>query len=136
MGTRSLTVVKNQENKEIAVIYNQFDGYPDGVGKDIWELLQDAKLVNGFQGTGKEVNGMEDCLALLIWNFKNKKEYFPVGGTYIYPPKTRGLDEEYIYILYEKNSQINIKVQDGYGNKALYDGPVKNMNKLWKENKK
>ena len=40
MGTRSLTVFSDTwEDVEIAVFYSQFDGYPEGHGTDLLNLL-------------------------------------------------------------------------------------------------
>ena len=49
MGTRSLTVFNDTwENEEIAVFYRQFDGYPEGHGTDLLDLLKDMSIVNGM----------------------------------------------------------------------------------------
>ena len=39
MGTRSLTVVKEEEN-ELLVMYRQMDGYPSGHGQDLANFLK------------------------------------------------------------------------------------------------
>ena len=48
MGTRSLTVFNDEDGKEIAVMYRQFDGYPSGHGTELAEFLAGKKMVNGF----------------------------------------------------------------------------------------
>jgi hypothetical protein len=93
MGTRCLTVFKNDKDKEICVMYRQFDGYPNGHGVELANFLSGGKLCNGI--TGKEdkcFNGMEDLVAQVISHFKNEP-----GGFYIHPAGTRDIWEEYIY---------------------------------------
>ena len=69
MGTRSLTVFNDTwENEEIAVFYRQFDGYPEGHGKELLDLLKDMRVVNGMNSENmkfKIANGM-DCLAAQV----------------------------------------------------------------------
>lgn len=45
MGTRHLIVVK-KDNKNSIAQYGQWDGYPEGQGRDILRFLQDKKAVN------------------------------------------------------------------------------------------
>ena len=60
MGTRCLTVFKNAKNKEIAVLYRQYDGYLDGHGAELADFLKNKKIVNGLQGENK--------IFLMAWN--------------------------------------------------------------------
>lgn len=46
MGTRSITKFI-EEGKEICGLYRQFDGYPEGHGKELAEFLQNMPIVNG-----------------------------------------------------------------------------------------
>ena len=48
MGTRSKTTVFNEDNKPILSIYSQFDGYYDGLGRELQAFLKDRKIVSGF----------------------------------------------------------------------------------------
>ena len=45
MGTRNLTIIKNEEGQEILVMYRQYDGFFDGHGQE---------LPVKFKGTPKE----------------------------------------------------------------------------------
>jgi len=94
MGTRSLTKFI-EEGKEICVLYRQFDGYPEGHGKELAEFLQNMPIVNGYNSdTQRAANGMGCLAAQVVSNFKKC-----VGGFYLYPPKTHDIGEEFIYIV-------------------------------------
>ncbi len=41
MGTRSLTILCGRD-AEIAVLYRQYDGYPEGHGRELAEILSKA----------------------------------------------------------------------------------------------
>ncbi len=139
MGTRSLTVILDEENKEICVLYRQYDGYLNGHGAELKEFLEGFSVVNGF-GSGdppKTANGMGCLAAQIIANFKSG-----IGGFYLYPADTRDYGEEYIYTIYlqkrgcKSSSRLLLKIQAGAvtffglpGTKqtnmpVIYDGPV------------
>lgn len=63
MGTRS--VIKFQENGEtLCAIYQQFDGYLEGVGATLFEFLDGITIVNGLSfGQPKRVANGVGCLA-------------------------------------------------------------------------
>jgi hypothetical protein len=67
MGTRSVTIIMDDDgSKELCRIYRQFDGYPEGHGRDLAKLC-DVTITNGIR-MGKEAgtaNGM-GCLAAQI----------------------------------------------------------------------
>lgn len=97
MGTRALTVFIDERGEEIAVLYRQFDGYPDGHGHELTSLLKGRSLVNGYTAEDEKsgnFNGMNDLAAGVIAHFKSKS---PIGGFYLYPAGTRDIGEEYIY---------------------------------------
>ncbi len=92
MGTRCLTIL-NDKDKEIAVLYRQSDGYPDGHGKDLAEFLKDRILINGIQDYSVRAANGESCLAAqIVANFKDE-----IGGFYLHPAGTRDVGEDYIY---------------------------------------
>lgn len=103
MGTRSLTVILDEEGQEICVLYRQYDGYPTGHGADLKEFLQGFRIVNGFGPEKREkiANGMGCLAAQLITNFKKE-----TGGFYLYPAGTRDCGEEYIYTIYQKKDHV------------------------------
>lgn len=111
MGTRCITVfVKNE--KDIAVLYRQFDGYPDGHGQELKEAFGGFEIVNGLRmdDARKIANGMSCLAAQVIAHFKKEP-----GGFYLYPAGTRGTGEEYVYTLYVDGEigPLRMKVQSG-----------------------
>lgn len=129
MGTRSLIYVKESERSAAFLcIYRQFDGYPEGMGKDIHELLHGFKMTNGFTGgdatcaqCGKDAfehrklthsfqpkrvaNGMGCLAARLVQGLKDS-----VGNVYIYPPRTAKADQEYEYTLWLAKNVLMLQV--------------------------
>lgn len=110
MGTRCLTVFEDERHNEIAVLYRQFDGYPEGHGKELFEYLDGKRLVNGI-GMGDDTNafnGMECLAASTVAHFKDG-----IGGFYLYPAKTRGMGEEYVYTVKPGNGgKIKIETKE------------------------
>lgn len=108
MGTRSLTVFKDNSNKEIVVLYRQFDGYPESHGKELADFLKGKKIVNGIAGDTKNIfNGMYCLAASVISHFKKV-----AGAFYIYPAKTRNLGEDYVYYVKGKvGEEATIEVE-------------------------
>jgi hypothetical protein len=100
MGTRSLTIFSDEDGREIAVMYRQFDGYLDGHGRELATFLRDRYLTNGYSmddvGTGKCANGMGDLVAQVICQFKLDNR---LGGIYVYPAGTRDIGEEFVYFV-------------------------------------
>jgi len=88
MGTRSLTKVYEKWEQEdeatpLVCIYRQYDGYPEGMGKDLEEFLTDLHVVNGigYKNTERIANGGGCLTAQLIEHLKAGQ----VGNVYIYP---------------------------------------------------
>jgi hypothetical protein len=93
MATRCLTVVKDFDDKEICVLYRQSDGYPEGHGKELEEFCARGIVVNGYQSKDQtDFNGVGCFAAQMVAHFKTG-----IGGFYLEPVGTRGLDEEFIY---------------------------------------
>lgn len=106
MGTRSLTVIRNDRKKEICVLYRQYDGYLEGHGKDLAEFLNGFTVVNGFNDKTPEraANGNECLAGQIIAHFKEG-----IGHFYLYPAYQRNCDEEYIYYVdYKQGAEITI----------------------------
>ena len=120
MGTRSLTCVLNNNKKYIITMYRQYDGYPEGHGKELANFLKKITIINGISGQkmGDAANGIECLAAQMVAHFKND-----IGGIYLYPPKTRDVGEEYIYTIYPVGYKIYMKVQS-FDNKAFFDDNV------------
>lgn len=95
MGTRCLTVIKDDTGEEICVLYRQYDGYPSGHGKELKKFLAGKTIINGYgseKDYEKHFNGMTCLAASLVAHFKTT-----IGGFYLYPAGTRDTREEYIY---------------------------------------
>lgn len=109
MGTRSLTLVNDENEKTICNMYRQFDGYPSGHGKELASFLQTGKLVNGIGSEPELVfNGMGCLAASMVGFFKDG-----AGGIYLEPTDARDCGEEYIYTIYPKDGKIYLKIESG-----------------------
>ena len=85
MGTRSITVVKNESESKIIEMYRQFDGYPSGMGQELIDFITPFAVVNGLGIDNPQTiaNGMPCFAAQLVEHFKDG-----AGGTYLYTPTT------------------------------------------------
>lgn len=104
MGTRSLTVVKDEDGNEILTLYRQFDGYLTGHGRDLAKFLKGFKICNGIADykAKKMANGPGCLAAQIVAHFKRpryilKDRQSSVGLFYIEPTGSRHLGEEFIY---------------------------------------
>jgi hypothetical protein len=108
MGTRCLTVIYNDDNQEIAVLYRQYDGYPEGHGEELNTFLRDMTIVNGLSGGPQRVaNGMECLAAQIVAHFKQD-----AGGFYLYPAGTRNVGEEYVYHVRNENGTPQVAIEE------------------------
>jgi hypothetical protein len=110
MGTRSLTILNDNDGQEIVVMYRQMDGYPSGHGKDLAEFLKPFTIVNGLGVTeGRKVANGGSCLAALaVSHFKGDT----AGDIYLHPAGTRDAWEEYRYhVTPKKGGSVNLKVE-------------------------
>lgn len=131
MGTRSNTIIKDQQGNIILNLYRQMDGYFRGHGKDLLDFVSGGKLVDGYTMDqeyqfGKVFNGMGDFACQLIthlkraqrvYDFKSptgygKKRSKRIGGFYIVPPN-EGL-ESYNYEIGVKDGQLYLKANGSY----------------------
>ena len=119
MGTRSLTHIKDG-NKTLLTIYRQFDGYPTGLGAELYEFLKDFTIVNGYgEKLPNYANGIGCLAAQLVGHLKDG-----IGNVYIYPPNSKDCGEEYIYTISLKKNEINLKVEESNypDNTVIYNG--------------
>lgn len=119
MGTRSLTHIQDEDGNVLTTIYRQFDGYPSGMGDDIKSVLGGKIVVNGYNDTATQVNGMGCAAAMLIAGLKDG-----CGNLYVYPVDSSDCGEEYIYILSTDGTKLLLEVQDAYDDNVLYSGPL------------
>ncbi len=117
MGTRSLTYIyKADEEKPFTCIYNQYDGYIEGLGKTLAMFINSKDLVNGYSSPKTQFNGMECLATQLVVHMKQGKEQ--AGSTYIMSPDTEDVGEDYMYHIWPEK----IKVIGGYDDDVMFDG--------------
>jgi hypothetical protein len=113
MGTRCLTVMyetPSEGGNEIAVLYRQFDGYPEGHGEELSEFLKDMVVVNGISldENRKIANGSGCLAAQIVAHFKEEP-----GGFYLHKAGTRDCWEEYIYhVRPQDDGTIKVDVEE------------------------
>lgn len=123
MGTRSLTVFKDENNREICVMYRQFDGYPEkpGIGYELADFLDGYRIVNGIpvskETPVKLANGLGCLAAQVVAKFKDG-----VGNVYLYPAGTRDVWEEFVYTIEDKNGRPYLTCEDAYKKKVIFEG--------------
>jgi hypothetical protein len=113
MGTRSITLLLDHDGEHLASIYRQFDGYPDGHGKEL-AALADRKVVNGIgEGftTETHANGYSELGAKIIAGLKNKNQD---GNIYLSRIKDMSGDLGWADYVYRIRS-------DGTGNKDNFN---------------
>ena len=113
MGTRSLTFVYEDNGKAIINLYRQYDGYPEGHGRDVANFLAGKRLVNGLAGdTSMVFNGMGCLAASLVAHFKDA-----AGGFYLNPVSAKDCGQDYEYHIYKDR----IVIKD-YSGKKIFSG--------------
>jgi hypothetical protein len=115
MGTRSTT--KFYSEVVLLSVYQQWDGYINGVGHDLARWLSDKKVINGYGMQTREegyANGMGCLAAQYVADMKGG-----IGGFYLTTPTDR---QEYNYQVRYADGQFNIKVKRWDSNRAIFDG--------------
>jgi hypothetical protein len=117
MGTRSLTTIR-QDGKDspvICQIYRQFDGYPEGMGKDLQDICKDIILVHGYNSEQEKderyAAGMECLAATIIKKLKKR-----IGNIYLTPVSDD--KEEFNYNIYAVKGKVKIDCVDIDGKKC------------------
>lgn len=133
MGTRSLTVMQDKNQNEIAVLYRQMDGYPDGHGQELAEFLSGFAVVSGIGSDTPEkaANGAGCLAAQVVAHFKTD-----TGGFYLNAAGTRGAGEEYIYFVRPVDGKVRLEVSNGDGGQIFEGSPeefIKQLPKLSNE---
>lgn len=120
MGTRSLTKIHADGKKSpvLVSIYQQYDGYFEGVGEDLQRFLKGMIVVNGFSMFGMETpkkaaNGT-GCLAAQVVHYLKKD----IGGTYIV---TENDVQEYNYDIYLEDDKLVLEGVDSGGETKIFD---------------
>ena len=142
MGTRAtIHIAKREEGvsfseipeKKIVSIYNQYDGYPEGLGVTIADYLDGKRLVNGLGGDrGGVFNGLGCLAASLVAELKHE-----AGYVYIDDPNCPHGWLDYEYVIWgDAGKDLWISIFDkipspkGYKNNCIFVGkPSKLQNK-------
>ena len=107
MGTRALTVLREEDGTEIAVLYQQYDG--DSHGQKLEDMVKGRPVVNGFNDlTQRPFNGGGCLAAQIVAHFKGDR----TGGFYLMPAGTRDVGEEYVYTIRPVNGRIKITTKE------------------------
>ena len=100
MGTRSIITfydVHNGTETKLVRIYQQYDGYLEGVGRELCEWLLGKKMIDGItfeQKSAQCTNGTGCLAAKFIHDFKKE-----IGGLYIVGDNYENQDYNYdVYI--------------------------------------
>lgn len=136
MGTRAIVKIHNTnlDSPVLANVFFQYDGYPDGLGTDIYDMFENYKVGNGISGqTDSYANGM-DCFAAQFV----AKQKSGIGGVYLVVGDQASIDYEYhLYLnidvedhyefLWTNPQKIHMAVYDSNGSK-IYQGPLDAFN--------
>lgn len=129
MGTRSITTVVDNGRK-LVTMYRQYDGYPSGHGKELFDFLAPMQVCNGIgtqQSTGKWANGAGCLAAQMIAHFKTE-----IGGIYLETPRLKLDWEDYGYeVHFDEHNGIQVKVKDR--SNTLFSGSVHDFGKFCEE---
>lgn len=134
MSTRSLTFVKDDTNHVLMNMYRQCDGYPSGLGTELYEFLKDIRMVNGISmDDGDKIANGAGCLAAqIVAHFKDGP-----GNVYLYHSSSKDCAQEYEYHITADLSGITVKVMEiGWGRKRakkLYQGDLEGFGKFCKK---
>jgi hypothetical protein len=134
MSTRSLTFVKDESNRVVLNMYRQCDGYPSGIGTELYEFLKDIRMVNGIDpDAGDKIANGAGCLAAqIVSHFKDGP-----GGVYLHHPSTKDCGQDYEYHITAGESGITVKVVEtswtGKRAKQLYQGDLEGFGRFCKE---
>ena len=114
MGTRSITVIKDANNKNAKVmeIYRQYDGYLDGHGIELAEIL-----------TNTPHNGVHCLTASIIGGLKQDW-----GNIYVYAPTdNKNLEDyseyygaEFYYEVIVGDNEINLTVWEDFHKEPVH----------------
>ena len=139
MGTRSTITFYSRmsgTNFFLVNIYQQYDGYLEGVGKELCEWLKPKIITNGFSKANWNIANGAGCLAA-----KYISEFKPAtGGLYIYPEDVAHEDCDYNYFVIidedwttsysasEKNAEDIITIEvDSWGEEPFFKGSIQEL---------
>lgn len=138
MGTRSKTSFIEKRGEDLTTlvsVYQQYDGYIEGVGHHLASYILDKEICNGIRlgrDTSKLANGFGCLIAQIIRDFKED-----VGGLYIIEEDEI---QEYNYdiifnsdlyysdlnVEYETDKYFEVKVTD-WNEQVIFEGTLKEL---------
>lgn len=95
MGTHSTIHIYNRSGRNLINIYNQYDGYYQGVGKEIYEWWNNKEHYG---------NGFDDTAFLFIANWKKDRPY----NRYLTSERD---EQEYNYYIYETENGVEFRIR-------------------------
>lgn len=115
MGTSGIVSFREKwgENKPslLVNVYHHYDGYLEGVGRDLCKWLSGKIITNGFSADdNRDIANGAGCLAAQY--IKDQKK--GVGNLYIYPSKVNLKHYDYSYI-------VTIEAGGGFEDKKAED---------------
>ena len=128
MGTRSLThIIDNDFDRDehLCTIYRQYDGYPEGHGRDLVDFITSRKFVNGISGDPTEVFNGAGCFAAALVAYlktqcNGQRDAIEAGGVYLHPPTTEN-PEEYNYTVTISGPEVALLIET-YTGDVIFEG--------------
>lgn len=85
MGTHAAIYILDEHNIPLVSIYHHYDGYPEGVGQSLYDLLKNRGKCNRHLGEidrkdhwKYQSNGIDDLAALAVWYLKDDNRNYNV----------------------------------------------------------
>lgn len=137
MGTRSTITFCEKINdgiQPLVSIYQQYDGYLEGVGKDLCTWLSKMTILNGYTLHHKYNDDVANGIGCLVAQYiRNKKLH--IGGTYIIPMDSlqEGIDYNYkiIFDAYGKEpcnaAEVATIMVNNWGKDNFFTGTPKEL---------
>lgn len=97
MSTRAIIDIQDEDHRTFVSVYRHCDGYPEGLGQELRDIIRGVNLTNGFgfgDGLPRTFNGMGCFAAFLIGKLKDR-----IGNVYVVRAGEEGMDEEYRYTI-------------------------------------
>lgn len=136
MGIKSLTVVSDDDGKDVCVLSRDMDGDLTGHGAYLRKFLRGFIIARRSRPADQRstVPSMGRLAAILIAEFRSG-----IGEFELLPSATRGVDEDYVYTIYPRHSTpstpslLNLRVEAAFASHrgssqgtdtmtVLYDG--------------
>lgn len=113
MGTRSTVKFYSEyaQDEPVMCVYQQFNGYIDGVGHDLANFLINKKVINGFGFGETMADGYANGMGCLAAQYVAEKKT-EIGGFYL---TTRDDQQEYNYEVRFVEGKLIIRVEDFEG---------------------